>query len=212
MQNIEIQRKGFMFVLSSPSGAGKTTIARALLADEKNLAPSISITTREKRPNEIHGKDYYFVSEDEFKALVSQNAFLEYANVFGSYYGTPKLEVENTLATGQDILFDIDWQGTAKLAEFNKENLVSIFILPPSIAELENRLRNRNTDSEETILKRMSKAYIEITHYDSYDYVIVNNDIAESVKKVSAILNAERLKKYRQIGLDKFVENLLEGN
>jgi len=204
-----MQRRGFMFILSSPSGAGKTTISRFLLERDNNLALSISATTRPKRPDEKEGIDYYFVSKEEFFAMVKNHEFLEHAEVFGNYYGTPQAKVNEALAAGKDVLFDIDWQGTMQLAKHAREDLVSIFILPPSMKELENRLRTRAQDAEEVVLERMRKASIEISHWDEYDYILVNERLEESIEKVFAILKAERLRKKRRPELEEFVERLL---
>lgn len=199
-----------MLVLSSPSGAGKTTIARALLERDDNLTLSISVTTRQKRPGEVDGKDYYFVEESNFKKMVDGGELLEYAHVFGNYYGTPKAPVEKNLTGGKDILFDIDWQGTQQLAgnDSKGEDLVSIFVLPPNNHELELRLRRRAQDSEEVVGSRMSKAADEMSHYREYNYIVVNNDVQESVCQVQTILEAERLRINRQAGLHDFVQIL----
>ena len=207
-------RRGLMLVLSSPSGAGKTTISRALLEREDNLRMSISLTTRSMRPSEVDGEDYYFVDEANFKKMVEDGEFLEHAKVFGNYYGTPKKPVEDVLASGSDILFDIDWQGTQQL-EGDKDSgreLVSVFILPPDNKELERRLRKRAQDTDEVVRKRMAKAADEMSHYREYDYIIVNRDLEESVKQLQVILGAERLKIDRQSGLHEFLQTLRGGN
>ena len=208
--NVPFLRRGLMLVLSSPSGAGKTTISRAILKHDLNLIMSISVTTRPMRPSEVDGEDYYFVDEKKFKLMISRGQLLEYANVFGNFYGTPKQPVEDALLNGQDILFDIDWQGTQQLAdnENAKKDLVSVFILPPNTIELENRLRARAQDPEEIVQQRMSKAADEMSHYREYKYVIVNDDIEASVKCIEKILVAERICIERQIGLHEFVQNL----
>jgi len=208
--NVPFLRRGLMLVLSSPSGAGKTTISRAILKHDLNLTMSISVTTRPMRPSEVDGEDYYFVDEKKFKLMISRGQLLEYANVFGNFYGTPKQPVEDALLNGQDILFDIDWQGTQQLAdnENAKKDLVSVFILPPNTIELENRLRARAQDPEEIVQQRMSKAADEMSHYREYKYVIVNDDIEASVKCIEKILVAERICIERQIGLHEFVQNL----
>lgn len=206
-----IRRKGFMFVLSSPSGAGKTTLSRMLLQKDENLALSISATTRSMRPNEKHGTHYIFMNKKEFEQTRANGEFLESAEVFGNYYGTPAAEVTKMLAKGTDVLFDIDWQGTRQLAQRAREDVVSVFILPPSMEELELRLRKRAEDSEEVLQHRMSKANIEISHWNEYDYVVVNKDLEESLQKVYSILRAERLRRERQEGLEHFVEQLLKG-
>ncbi len=201
-----------MLVLSSPSGAGKTTISRAMLERDTNLTMSISATTRPMRPGEVDGKDYYFVDEEKFNSMIEGGELLEHANVFGNFYGTPKKPVEEALAQGQDILFDIDWQGTQQLADNDstRDDLVSIFILPPNTAELENRLRTRAQDPEEVVQERMSKAADEMSHYREYRYVIVNQEIEDSVVQAESILTTERLRIERQIGLHEFVQKLRE--
>lgn len=199
-----------MFVLSSPSGAGKTTLSRLLLEKDENLTMSISVTTRPRRPNEVDGKDYIFVDQDTFSKMAAENKLLECAEVFGNSYGTPEKEVDEALSKGVDVLFDIDWQGTQQLAKQRREDLVSVFILPPSMVELEKRLRGRAQDSEEVIRNRMSKASNEISHWHAYDYVMVNYDIEDSLERVSSILHAERQRRIRQHGLDGFVKKLLE--
>ncbi len=209
MSNDSIKRRGLMLVLSSPSGAGKTTISRRLLAVDGKIQLSVSATTRAMRPGEEHGRDYHFVSHDEFAVMVSQDAFLEHAQVFGNRYGTPRALVEAALGEGMDVLFDIDWQGTQQLKERMRDDLVSIFILPPSHAELERRLRARASDSEEVVASRMAKAADEISHWPEYDYIIVNTDIDKALFDVQAILNAERLKRTRQIGISEFAGRLV---
>ena len=203
-----IPRRGLMLVLSSPSGAGKTTLSRGLLANETNIVLSVSATTRKKRPNENEGRDYFFVSRDAFDAAIEADEFLEYATVFDHLYGTPKKPVMDALADGQDVLFDIDWQGTQQLKERAREDLVSVFVLPPTHDELERRLRIRAQDSEDVVKKRMSKAADEISHWPEYDYVIVNDDLAPAQARIKAILDAERLRRTRQVGLSDFVRKL----
>jgi guanylate kinase len=203
-----IPRRGLMLVLSSPSGAGKTTLSRGLLANETNIVLSVSATTRKKRPNENEGRDYFFVSRDAFDAAIEADEFLEYATVFDHLYGTPKKPVMDALAAGQDVLFDIDWQGTQQLKERAREDLVSVFVLPPTHDELERRLRIRAQDSEDVVKKRMSKAADEISHWPEYDYVIVNDDLAPAQARIKAILDAERLRRTRQVGLSDFVRKL----
>ncbi len=200
-----------MLVLSSPSGAGKTTISRRLLAGDMNLTLSVSVTTRPRRPGEVNGTDYFFVDRDRYDALLEAGELLEHAEVFGHFYGTPRAEVEAGLAAGRDALFDIDWQGTQQLKQSAREDLVSVFILPPSTAELERRLRGRAGDPEDVIAARMAKAADEISHWAEYDYIIVNEDIDASVARVTAILAAERLRRERQTGLTDFVKELREG-
>ncbi len=204
----EVKRRGLMLVLSSPSGAGKTTISRALLAEETNLTLSISATTRPKRPGERDGVDYYFVDHSRFEAMVEANEMLEHALVFGNRYGTPRAPVEDALEAGRDVLFDIDWQGTQQVSSRMPRDLVRIFILPPSHAELERRLRTRALDPEEVVQERMAKAADEMSHWDAYDYIIVNRQVERSVTEVKAILTAERLRRERQVGLTEFVSRL----
>ncbi len=200
-----------MLVLSSPSGAGKTSICRELLSLEENLTMSISATTRPRRPGEVHGVDYSFIDRVQFDTLIKTNALLEYAKVFDYYYGTPRNQVEASLEKGQDVLFDIDWQGTQQLGEHLEADLVRVFILPPSTRELEYRLKKRAQDPAHVVDKRMAKAMDEISHYPEYDYIIINSDLSESVKSVRSILHAERLKRGRQIGLIHFVKQLRDG-
>tara|TARA_B100001123_G_scaffold273283_1_gene304123 strand:+ start:1760 stop:2521 length:762 start_codon:yes stop_codon:yes gene_type:complete len=206
-----VKRRGLMLVLSSPSGAGKTTISRRLLADNPGMALSISVTTRPMRPGEEDGRDYYFVTEEEYRLLVEHNQLLEHAMVFGNYYGTPKAPVEAALSAGRDILFDIDWQGTQQMADSARPDLVTVFILPPSAEELERRLKARAQDSAEVIAKRMGKAAGEMSHHSEYDYVIINHNLDLSVERVQTIIEAERLKRVRQSGLIDFVRQLQQG-
>ena len=194
-----------MLVLSSPSGAGKTTISRELLSREPDLAMSVSATTREPRSGEVDGKDYFFITKEKFQQMVDAEEFLEHATVFENSYGTPRGPVEETLAAGRDVLFDVDWQGTQQLRGRSASDLVSIFILPPSKDELARRLHTRAQDPEDVIAKRMAKASAEMSHYDEYDYIVVNVDVDESVAEVQSILTAERLKKDRREGLHSFV-------
>ncbi len=197
-----------MFVLSSPSGAGKTTMSRRLLQEERGITLSVSFTTRPMRPGEVHGKDYYFVDAEKFNAMAEQGEFLEHALVFGHYYGTPKQQVMGALSRAEDVLFDIDWQGTRQLAENSRDDLVSVFILPPSLHELERRLRARAQDSEEVVAQRMAKAAGEISHWQEYDYVVVNEDLESALQSVRAILHGERLKRERQPYLAGFIDVL----
>lgn len=208
---LHIKRRGLMLVLSSPSGAGKTSISREVLERDDNLSLSISVTTRPRRPGEVDGEHYRFVDKTTFDLMVNQQALLEYAKVFDHYYGTPREPVEEALAAGQDVLFDLDWQGTQQLDERARDDLVSVFILPPSTAELERRLHTRAQDSADVIAGRMAKAADEITHWSEYDYVVVNHTFEESVTQVRAILEAERLKRTRQEGLSDFVRLLRQG-
>ena len=204
------KRKGLMLVLSSPSGAGKTSICRKLLEIENDLVMSISYTTRKKRKSETNGIDYFFVSDNEFEKLKNNDFFIEYANVFDNWYGTPKKIVIDHMQNGVDVVFDIDWQGTQKLYNFSSTDMVSIFILPPTNHELSNRLKNRDEDSDDTVSLRMSKAKSEISHWIEYDYVLINENLDECVKEVLTILYAERKKKSRQNFLFEMVGKLLE--
>lgn len=203
-----LKNRGLMLVLSSPSGAGKSTISRALLAREQRLSLSISATTRQKRPGEVEGVDYYFVTQGRFREMVKKNEMLEHATVFENLYGTPCEPVEDSLNRGEDVLFDIDWQGTQQVAAKAPNDIVRVFILPPSLAELERRLFARAQDSAAVVRKRMAKAADEMSHWPEYDYIIINNDIEQSVADVQAILRAERLKRDRRQGLSDFVNSL----
>lgn len=206
-----VRRRGLMLVLSSPSGAGKTSISRKLLERDPMLQMSVSATTRPKRPGEVPGVDYHFVDATEFNLMINRREFLEYAKVFGNYYGTPRAPVEAAIAAGRDVLFDIDWQGTQQLAERMPEDLVSVFILPPSTRELERRLRQRAQDSAEEVARRMAKAADELSHWPEYHYVLINESFDATVREVEAILLAERFRRARQIGLHEFVKSLREG-
>ena len=211
MNNLN-KKKGVMLVLSSPSGAGKSSICKSLMSLDKNLSLSVSTTTRKKRPNEKSGEDYIFVSTEEFENMLSNNNFIEYANVFDNYYGTVKSLVDNKINNGQDLIFDIDWQGAQQLREKMRENVVSIFILPPSKRELERRLKIRGQDSDEVVKKRMDGASAEITHWAEYDYVIINEDLNKSVNAVLGVLKAERMKRIRQVGLAEFVRSITDNS
>lgn len=204
-----LQRRGLMFILSSPSGAGKTTIARKLLAHDDEIRMSVSVTTRPPRPGEVEGQDYIFASQAEFDRMVAEEQFLEWATVFGNSYGTPKAQVKAGIRAGQDFLFDIDWQGTQQLYQKMETDVVRVFLLPPSIDELRRRLTGRGTDPAEVIQARMDRARAEISHWDGYDYVIVNDDIETCFAKVCEILAAERMKRARQTGLIGFVRGLM---
>jgi guanylate kinase len=206
---LKIERRGVMLVLSSPSGAGKTTLAARLLAQDQNLRLSISMTTRAPRPGEVNGQDYHFVSQEEFLHVRDSEGFLEWAHVFGHYYGTPRLKVFDQLAHGVDVLFDIDWQGAQQLDAVAGGDVVKVFILPPSRTVLEDRLRRRNQDPEEVVKGRMAKADAEISHWAEYDYVIVNYDLDESEDMLRSILMAERLRRRRQVGLANIVKTLM---
>jgi guanylate kinase len=205
------ERRGILFIVSSPSGAGKSTIARKLLEAEPELEMSVSATTRDPRPGEVDGKDYHFVNLDRFREIVAANDFLEWAHVFGHRYGTPKAPVDQALSEGRDVLFDIDWQGAQQLYQQAGGDVVRIFIFPPSMSELERRLRARRTDSDEVIAGRMARAAGEISHWDGYDYVLVNDDVEACFNHVRTILHAERLKRSRQTRLIGFVRSLIKG-
>jgi guanylate kinase len=203
-----IARRGLMLVLSSPSGAGKTTLSRMLLKADRNIELSVSVTTRPQRRSEADGSDYHFIDLRRFEAMVKSGELLEWAEVFGHHYGTPRRPVEKALKAGRDVLFDIDWQGTQQLSEKARDDLVSVFILPPTAKELERRLRRRAQDSHAIIGARMAKAAGEMSHWPEYDYVIVNREKDEAFTELAAILAAERLKRERQIGLSTFVRSL----
>jgi len=207
----EVARRGIMLVLSSPSGAGKTTLSRLLLERYSSVELSISVTTRKPRPGEVDGRDYHFIDSARFDAMVARGDLLEWAEVFGNRYGTPRVPVERVLAAGRDVLFDIDWQGTQQLREKGRADLVSVFVLPPSIPDLEARLHTRAQDSDDVIRARMSKAADEMSHWAEYDYVVINHDVRGAFEDVRAILAAERLKRERQIGLSAFVRSLQAG-
>ncbi len=206
-----IQRRGLMLVLSSPSGAGKTTLSRQLLENDAHIQLSVSCTTRQKRPGERDGVDYRFVDTATVRGMIERKEFLEYAEVFGNYYGTPRGPVEAALNAGRDMLFDIDWQGTQQLEKSSLSDLVRVFILPPSTRDLEKRLLTRAQDSRDVVAQRMAKAADEMSHWAEYDYVVVNRDIGTSLTHLKAILTAERLKRTRQVGLSEFVKALREG-
>ncbi len=210
MSGIDIKRRGLMLVLSSPSGAGKTTLSRRLLESDGNITMSVSATTRAPRPGEVNGKDYYFLSTEDFGIMRNKGDLLESAKVFDNYYGTPRAPVEEALSAGRDVLFDIDWQGTQQLSESAKGDLVRVFVLPPSAQELERRLHSRAQDSEEVIARRMAKASDEISHYSEYEYIIVNDDPEKAFGELQAILQAERLRLSRLTGLSNFVKQIRE--
>jgi guanylate kinase len=204
----EISRRGLLLVMSSPSGAGKTTLSRKLLASDRNITMSVSVTTRAPRPGEMDGKDYHFITKERFVQMRDRSDLLEWAEVFGNFYGTPRKPVEEALAKGRDVLFDIDWQGTQQLAQAMAEDLVRVFILPPSAEELQNRLIKRQQDSSSVMAKRMAEASREISHWPEYDYVVVNDEVEDSHSQIMAILTAERLRRRRRTGLTEFVRAL----
>ena len=206
-----IARRGLMLVLSSPSGAGKTTISRMLLERDTGLSMSVSSTTRPIRPGEEDGRDYHFVDPTEFNLMINRQEFLEHAKVFGNYYGTPRSAVEGALAGGSDVIFDIDWQGAQQLSQVAGGDLVRVFILPPSTEELDRRLHTRAQDSDEVVASRMAKAADEMSHWAEYDFIVINEDVEKSVEQVQAILTAERSRRKRQVGLSEFVKRLQEG-
>ncbi|MCZ6720465.1 MAG: guanylate kinase [Proteobacteria bacterium] len=208
---VPVTRRGLMLVLSSPSGAGKTTISRRLLEEDDNLTLSVSVTTRPRRPSETDGVDYRFIEKQAFDRMVAHGELMEHAMVFGHYYGTPREEVEAALALGRDIMFDVDWQGAQQLGEAARADLVTIFILPPSTEELERRLKARAQDPPEVVVARMSRAADEMSHWSEYDYIVINDDLEESVRRVCAVLAAERLRRYRQIGLNDFIKRMRAG-
>ncbi|MEO1293002.1 MAG: guanylate kinase [Pseudomonadota bacterium] len=205
---VQIERRGMMLVVSSPSGAGKTTLSRRLLNSDANLVMSVSATTRPAREGEVEGKDYFFYDHDRFEAEIEAGAFLEYARVFDHIYGTPRAPVEAWLSAGQDVLFDVDWQGAQQLRHAMRDDMASVFILPPSLVALEQRLKKRGLDAPEVIANRMAKAHAEISHWAEYDYVIVNDDLDASEVKLRAILTAERVRRSRQTGLPAFVRGM----
>ena len=200
--------RGLVLIVSSPSGAGKTTICKKLIQDIENLSLSVSVTTRLKRQNEIDGKDYFFKSDEEFDKMVKEKKFLEHARVFGYSYGTLKSEINSKITNGINVIVDIDWQGTRQIEEHIPDDIVKIFILPPSIKELEKRLGARATETQDSFKKRMSEARKEISHYNEYDFIIINEDVQESVNKIKSILNSESLRRHRQVGLSEFVNDL----
>ena len=203
-----IARRGLLLVMSSPSGAGKTTLSRALLASDHHIRMSVSVTTRPPRPGELDGKDYFFISKERFVEMRDGGELLEWAEVFGNLYGTPRLPVEDALSKGRDVLFDIDWQGTQQLEQAMGDDLVRIFILPPSTDDLRDRLIKRAQDSSSVVAKRMAEASREISHWAEYDYVIINDDVEVASAEITAILTAERLRRKRRIGLTEFVRKL----
>jgi guanylate kinase len=207
-ENPKIERRGLLLVLSSPSGAGKTSLSRALLEQDADISLSVSVTTRKPRPGEVDGRDYFFVDDAKFKSMAEADQLLEWASVFGNSYGTPRAPIEKAIAEGRDVLFDIDWQGTQQLSERMAGDLVRVFVLPPSGEALESRLTSRALDPPEVVAKRMAAASAEISHWAEYDYVIVNADLAESSAALRSILAAERLRRDRMTGLSSFVRTL----
>jgi guanylate kinase len=206
---LDKSNRGLVLIISSPSGAGKTTICKKLIEEVNNLNLSVSVTTRLKRSDEVDGKDYFFRSDKEFDDMVTQEKFLEHAKVFGHSYGTLKSEIDTKIINGINVIVDIDWQGTRQIEQHIPDDIVKIFILPPSIKELEKRLGTRATESQDSFKKRMSEARKEISHYSEYDFIIINEDIQESVNKIKTILYSESLRRHRQVGLKKFVDNLI---
>ena len=206
---LDKSNRGLVLIISSPSGAGKTTICKKLIEEVNNLNLSVSVTTRLKRSDEVDGKDYFFRSDKEFDDMVAQEKFLEYAKVFDYSYGTLKSEIDTKIINGINVIVDIDWQGTRQIEQHIPDDIVKIFILPPSIKELEKRLGTRATESQDSFKKRMSEARKEISHYSEYDFIIINEDIQESVNKIKTILYSESLRRHRQVGLKKFVDNLI---
>ena len=206
---LDKSNRGLVLIISSPSGAGKTTICKKLIEEVNNLNLSVSVTTRLKRSDEVDGKDYFFRSDKEFDDMVAQEKFLEHAKVFGHSYGTLKSEIDTKIINGINVIVDIDWQGTRQIEQHIPDDIVKIFILPPSIKELEKRLGARATESQDSFKKRMSEARKEISHYSEYDFIIINEDIQESVNKIKTILHSESLRRHRQVGLKKFVDNLI---
>jgi len=206
---LDKSNRGLVLIISSPSGAGKTTICKKLIEEVNNLNLSVSVTTRLKRSDEVDGKDYFFRSDKEFDDMVAQEKFLEHAKVFGHSYGTLKSEIDTKIINGINVIVDIDWQGTRQIEQHIPDDIVKIFILPPSIKELEKRLGTRATESQDSFKKRMSEARKEISHYSEYDFIIINEDIQESVNKIKTILYSESLRRHRQVGLKKFVDNLI---
>jgi len=211
MLNEHVARRGLMFALSSPSGAGKSTLARKLLESDENMSLSISATTRPPRPSEVDGREYKFLSKEQFEEMADRGEFLEHAMVFGNHYGTPRAHVEAMLIQGKDVLFDVDWQGARALRAAEPQDVVGIFILPPSMAELERRLHARAEDSEDVIQKRMARSLDEIGHWEEYDYVLVNTLLEQTLGQIKQILAAERLKRHRQMWLQLHVERLKQG-
>lgn len=211
MRELKSNRRGLMVILSSPSGAGKSTLTRALLAENDDMTLSVSATTRPARSSETDGKDYHFVSKAAFSDMLDKEQFLEHAKVFDNYYGTPRGPVEDALAEGKDVIFDIDWQGAQQLTQAAADDLVKIFVLPPSMRELEKRLRSRAQDSDAVIAKRMSKSEAEISHWAEYDYVIVNESIDGAMEELRDIISAERKRRKRQLWLGPFVKSLIDG-
>ena len=210
LEKIDIKQKGIALILSSPSGAGKSSISQALMTHSSNFSLSVSVTTRAPRPGEVDGKHYHFRTQEQFDDLLEKEMFLEWAKVFGHHYGTLRQPVEDALHEGHDIIFDIDWQGTQQLCQTIRPDVVSIFLLPPSLKELETRLYKRSQDHEYVILERMNKAIGEISHWPEYDYVLVNDNFETTVTHILKIISAEKMRRRRQIGLEKFIKTLVE--
>ncbi len=208
---VDLARRGMMLIISSPSGAGKSTLSRRLLAAEPEMEMSVSVTTRPPRPGEVHGKDYYFVSHEEFARMRDNGELLEWAEVFGNFYGSPKKPVMEALARGRDVLFDVDWQGAQQITQaVGEDDIVRVFIMPPSVEVLHERLRRRAQDPEEVIARRMAQAAAEISHWPEYDYVIINDDLERASEELRAIVRAERLRRHRRAGLPEFVRGMIE--
>ena len=208
---VDLSRRGMMLILSSPSGAGKSTLSRMLLENEPEMAMSVSVTTRPPRPGEVHGRDYIFVSHDEFERMRAGGELLEWAEVFGNYYGSPRRPVEEALAAGRDVLFDVDWQGAQQITQaVGEDDIVRVFIMPPSVEVLHERLRRRAQDPEEVIARRMAQAAAEISHWPEYDYIIINDDLARAYAALKSIVQAERLRRHRRAGLPDFVRGMIE--
>ncbi len=209
-ETVDLPRRGLMFIISSPSGAGKSTLSRRLLESEPDLAMSVSVTTRPPRPGEVDGEHYHFISREEFERLRDEGGLLEWAEVFGNFYGSPKAPVEKLLEQGKDVLFDVDWQGAQQISSRMGEDAVKVFILPPGAEELHERLHRRAQDPREVIERRMAEAASEISHWPEYDYVIINDDLERAAADISAILRAERLRRHRRTGLHEFVRSMTE--
>ena len=208
---MQLPHNPFLIIISSPSGAGKSSLCKMMVERDNKIKLSISTTTRKPRPGEIEGKHYFFISQEKYDEMVKNNEFLEYAHIFDNHYGTPKETVNNEIVNGNDVLFDIDWQGARQLINrYGRENIVTIFILPPSIEELHQRLRNRASDSEEVVLKRMQMAKSEVSHYDEYDFILINQDLETTYQKINKIIDSNRIKRTNQIKAKEFINQLLQ--